>query len=182
MRKTFLYTGVMLAFAGAAFAGPRNNDDYDLYVIADEVTDNVIYVVMNADETVAIEVLGDEKAHWLKDSDAKKAIARSETLFGPDEDSSKKGFAFTVKDDDAKISFPLLFFKHIAIHANDDEGARVSITSKDGEGDVLVRADDDGAFITIIDASARAARNFIDDIDEAPASMRNKMKRELGLK
>lgn len=181
MKKTLIITGLSLAIAGAAFAGPKNDRDYDLYVIADEATDSAIYVVTNATETVAIEVFDDDKAQWMKDSDARQAIARAEIAFGPVEAAKEKGFAFSVKDDDVRISFPVLFFKHISIHASEDEGAQVNITSKNGEGDVSVRADDEGAFITIVDASAKDARKFIDDIDEAPNALRNKMKAEMGL-
>ncbi|PHS21234.1 MAG: hypothetical protein COA85_13250 [Robiginitomaculum sp.] len=138
-------------------------------------------MVTHANDTAAIEVFDNDKVQWMKDGAALKAIANAQNLYGPAEAARGKGFEFTVKGDDVRISFPVLFFKHISIHANDDNGARVNITSKNGEGDVFVRADDDGAFITIVDASTDDARDFIDDIDDISKAVRIKMKRELGL-
>ncbi|MDQ7019272.1 MAG: hypothetical protein Q9M33_08905 [Robiginitomaculum sp.] len=57
----------------------------------------------------------------------------------------------------------------------------MNITSKNGEGDVFVRTSDDGAFVTIVDASAKEARKFIDDIDDISKTVRGKMKKEMGL-
>ncbi len=181
MKKFFILTGSVLAIAGAAHAGAKHDHGYDMYVIADEGADSTVYVVTHAREVAAIEVYDDDKVQWMKDGAALKAIAKAQNLFGPAEAARDKGFEFTVKDDDVKISFPVLFFKHISIHANDDNGARVNITSKNGEGDVFVRADDDGAFITIVDASAKDARDFIDDIDDISKTVRRKMKKEVGL-
>jgi len=48
-------------------------------------------------------------------------------------------------------------------------------------GNWPVRAGDDGAFITIVDASAKDARDFIDDSDDISKAVRKKMKREMGL-
>jgi hypothetical protein len=180
MRKLCVTAGLMVAMAGPALAGPKDNA-YDLYVIADEVTDSAIYVVQSAHDTVAIEVFEDDHVQWMKDANAHKAIKNARELFGPEGKSKDKGFAFIIEEDDVKISFPLLFSKHISIHASDEDGAQINITSKDGKGNVLVRAGDDGAFITIVDASAKTAREFIDDIDDASSSMRRKMKKEVGL-
>ena len=181
MKKILILAGSVLAVAGAAYAGPKHDHGYDMYVVADEVTDSAIYVVTHDRETAAIEVFDNDKVQWMKDGAALKAIAKARNLYGPAEAARDKGFEFTVKDDDVKISFPVLFFKHISIHANDDNGARVNITSKNGEGDVFVRADDGGAFITIVDASAKDARDFIDDIDDISKAVHKKMKREMGL-
>lgn len=181
MRKLCVTAGLMMAMAGPALAGPKDNG-YDLYVIADEVTQSAIYVLTHARETAAIEVFDNDRVQWMKDTDALKVIASAEDVFGPVEAAKDKGFAFSVKDEDVKISFPLLFFKHISIHASEDRGAQVKITSKSGEGDVIIRAnDDDGAFVSIVDASADDAREFIDDIDDISNSVRKTMKREIGL-
>ncbi len=181
MKRMIMTAGLILAMTGSALAGSKNDDQYDLYVIADEVTDSVVYVVAAEHKTVALEIIDEDEAHWVKTSNAHKIIDRSKKFFGPDKNVKKKGFAFVVDDDDVKISFPLLFFKHISIHASEDGGAQINVTSKDGEGDVSIRADDDGAFITVADADADGAREFIDDIEEAPKAMRKKMKSDLGL-
>jgi hypothetical protein len=180
MKKIFLLAGISLALTGTALAGSKNDQNYDMFVIADEAADSAVYVITHGRDTVAIEVFDDENARWIKDSKGKRAIKDAERFYGRKGEEKGKGFAFAVKDEDVHISFPF-FFRHISIDASDADGARVNITSKDGEGDVFVRANDAGAFITIEDASAKTARKFIDDIDEAPRLMRKKMKRELGL-
>ncbi len=184
MRKLLLLTGISAALAAPALAGPKHDHEngYNLHVIADEATESAIYVITSADETVAIEVFDDDDAQWMKDADGLKALARAEKDFGKDAEEEQKGFAFSVKEDDVHIAFTLPFFKHISIHASDDDDeARVNVTSKSGEGDVFVRAHDGHAFISVMEAKAKDAREFIDDIDDAPRSMRNKMKKELGL-
>jgi hypothetical protein len=181
MKKTILLAGVMLAMAGTAFAA--SSHDYDLFVIANADTEKTVYVVVGPGEMAAIEVDTEDKANsrWISDRQGRKAISWATGRFGPGQEGRKKGFAFVIKDDDVEIAFGIPFFKHVSVHANGETGAVVDITSKDGEKDVTVRADDDGAFISVTHTSAHDAAEFIDDINKAPKSLRREMKEELEL-
>lgn len=187
MKKLILFAGLAALIAAPAMAGKdrkhdRNSRGYDMHVIADEDSQSAIYVINHGSETVAVEVAEDEDALWLKDSEGLKALDRAEDDFTDETAEDSKGFTFSAGDEDVHIAFSLPFWKHVSIRASeDDDEAHINVTSQNGEGGVFVRALDGHAFISIMNADAKAAREFIDDIDGAPRSMRLKMKKELGL-
>ncbi|MDQ7019273.1 MAG: hypothetical protein Q9M33_08910 [Robiginitomaculum sp.] len=97
MKKLLILAGSVLAVAGAAYAGPKHDHGYDLYVIADEVTNSAIYVVTHAKDATAIEVFDNDKVQWMKDGAALKAIAKAQNLFGPAEAARERALSSRLK-------------------------------------------------------------------------------------
>ncbi|MBA4801751.1 MAG: hypothetical protein H2040_07790 [Euryhalocaulis sp.] len=173
--KRFILAAIAAAFAAApAIAADQ---PFDLEVIASDQNGVVHYVRNNED--------GLSAAMWSDGED--KDSARLTTGADADETYRNALDAADIADSDPGELKMKLF--GISIYADEEEGsgsARVVVNAPGGDRSVVVDARDDGpggdtAHVVINGSDADGAEDFIDDIDDAPRSLKREMKEAVGL-
>lgn len=174
MKRLFL---VAIAAAFAAAPAIAADQPFDLEVIASDQNGVVHYVRNNED--------GYSAAMWSDGED--KDSARLTTGAEADETYRNALDAADIVDSDPGELKMKLF--GISIYADDEEGsesARVVVNAPGGGKSVVVDARDDGpggdtAHVVINGSDADGAEDFINDIDDAPRSLKREMKEAVGL-
>ncbi len=173
---------ILAAAAAAAFtAGPAlaQDRDFDLEIVASE-QDGVLHYAHNneTDRSAAIWSDGEDEdsARFMEGGEAEKAF----------EEALEAADIQPVDPDNLRIK---IF--GLSVYAEDDDdgdSARVEINAPGGDKTITVDARDEGdgddegvAHIVISGADEDGVRDFIDDIDDAPRSMKRDMEEALGL-
>lgn len=173
--KRFILAAIAAAFAASpAFAAER---PFELEVIVSG-EDGAVHYVRNTDE-------GLSAAMWTDGED--KDSARLMT--GGDADAAYRKALDTADIQGADLGDLKLKLFGVSIYASDEEGgdaARVVVNAPGGDKSVVIDAQDNGptgdsAHIVITGADENGAEDFIDDIDDAPRSLKREMKEAVGL-
>jgi hypothetical protein len=163
----------VLAAGAATAAGPR----YDMIVVAADDEEDVVQYVRNLD-TGAAAAFWSEDGEPVYDAAADSLLEDAVARHGFDEPAERG-------EDPDRVRIRL-FGLEIDVEENGaDETAVVSMPLGFGGGKLTVDARDDAdgerALVTIADAKAKNAREFVDDIEDATRDQRDAMKAHLGL-
>lgn len=171
MKRLLAASAAAIFSAGAALA------DYTLFVVEDENRDVEVYAVASDDgDWAAIRMDGDE-GELLEGEAARAAVGprlNADDVMGRGDHHD--GAHITIRDSGSHTHISIIDGDStVFVDADDDdETSQVVITSDDGER-VLVDSADGVSRVEISGADRDAARDFVDDLDDAPRRLRRAM-------
>ncbi len=177
MKRLLVASAAAIFGAGAAFA------DYTLFIIDDENQDVDIYAVASDDgDWAAIRMDGDD-GELLEGGAARAAVGARMVADEMLDGEHRHGHSHVSIGSSDSHSHVSIIDGDSAVFVQSDEEAdtsQVVITSGDGE-QVLVDSADGVSRVEISGADADSARDFIEDLDDAPRHLRRAMIEALDL-